>query len=87
MICGVADGQENVPPGGQMKTMQISRIDSAPVIDGMLDEVVWSQITPVADMHQVEPIEYAEPTQATQIYLYYDDEALYLGVRMLDSEA
>ena len=87
MICGVADGQESVPPGGQMKTMQISRIDSAPVIDGMLDEVVWSQITPVEDMHQVEPIEYAEPTQATQIYLYYDDEALYLGVRMLDSEA
>ena len=77
MICGVADGQESVPPGGQMKTMQISRIDSAPVIDGVLNEVVWSQITPVADMHQIETSEYTEPTQATQVYLYYDAEALY----------
>ena len=36
-------------------------------------------------MHQVEPTEYIEPSQETFIYIYYDDEALYVGARLMDS--
>jgi len=86
LICGVATAQDPQPAGARMKTMDIVRIDTAPVIDGVLDDAVWSQATLVDDMHQIEPVEYTEPTQGTRVFIYYDNEALYVGAQLLDSE-
>ena len=36
----------------------------------------------IDNFHQVNPVEYAEPSERTEIYLLYDDDALYVGVRM-----
>ena len=86
LLGGTASAQPPAPAGAQMKRLDIRRIEVAPVIDGVLDDAVWSRATRVEDMHQIEPLEYTEPTQATQVYLYYDDEAFYVGARLLDSE-
>jgi hypothetical protein len=64
------------------KTIQIVRTESAPVIDGRLDEAVWAQAVVVDDMHQILPNEYEEPLEPTTIYLLYDDDYLYVGARM-----
>ena len=85
--CATASSQEASIPGGGLKTIQITRSDSPPVVDGRLDEAVWSQAQCVDDLHQVNPVEYAEPTVHTCIYLLYTSDTLYIGARMLDSEA
>ena len=68
------------------KSMSIGRGDDAPVIDGILDEAVWQRATVIDDLHEIVPTEYSEPTEPTQIRIFYDSDALYVGVRMTDSE-
>lgn len=64
------------------KTVRIVRTPAPPVIDGVLDDAVWASAAAVNDLHQVNPIEYAEPSERTEIYLLYDDDALYVGARL-----
>jgi Carbohydrate family 9 binding domain-like/Domain of unknown function (DUF5916) len=69
-----------VDPG--QKTVQMVRTRTPPVIDGQLDDAVWANAALIDDFHQVNPSEYAEPSERTEIYLLYDDDALYVGARM-----
>ena len=57
-----------------------------PVIDGNLDDPVWSDIRPIIDFVQEEPDNMAEPSENTEVYITYDDQALYVAARMYDSE-
>jgi hypothetical protein len=68
------------------KTVRVVRTSAPPVIDGDLSDAVWATAAVVDDFHQVEPIEYAEPYERTEIYLLYDDDALYVAARLYDSE-
>ncbi|HEY3518744.1 MAG TPA: carbohydrate binding family 9 domain-containing protein [Gammaproteobacteria bacterium] len=80
---GWAFAQETAPlrdPG--QKTVQIARTTTRPVIDGALDDAVWQSAARIDNFHQVNPVEYAEPSERTEIYLLYDDEALYIGARI-----
>ena len=82
----VTSAQDSMPPGASIKSLDITRINPAPNIDGILDEAAWSQATLVSDMHQIEPTEYSAPSQETYVYVYYDDDALYVGVKLMDSD-
>ena len=62
--------------------MQIMRADTAPVLDGRLDDEGWSRAELVDDLHQISPVEYAEPTEQTRIYILYTDDALYVGAEL-----
>ena len=54
----------------------------APRIDGRLDEPMWTNGPPIEDFLQQRPVEGADPTERTQVFIRYDDEALYVGARM-----
>lgn len=73
-------------PGAEVKRMRAVHTDTPPVIDGRLDDAVWSTSGIVEDLHQILPTEYAEPTEHTTIYVLYDQENLYIGARMWDDE-
>jgi hypothetical protein len=64
------------------KTVHIVRTATPPTIDGKLDDAVWANAARIDDLHQVNPVEYAEPSERTEIYLLYDDDALYIGARL-----
>src|SRR5688572_21583831 len=64
------------------KTVQIARTAARPVIDGGLDDAAWATAARIDNFHQVNPVEYAEPSERTEIYLLYDDDALYVGARL-----
>jgi hypothetical protein len=64
------------------KSIQIARTAARPVIDGVLDDSVWASAARIDNFHQVNPVEYAEPSERTEIYLLYDDDALYIGARI-----
>jgi len=78
---GAAAGQ-----GVDPRTAQLHRIDTPPQIDGRLDEPFWSELPPMGALVQSEPVEGAEPTERTEMWIAFDDENLYLGIRMYDSE-
>ena len=81
-----AVAQVNDPDGTELKTVQIVRADTAPIIDGRLDEAVWLRAAIVDDLHQILPTEYAEASEYTRVYLLYTDDALYVGAQLSDSE-
>lgn len=72
--------------GGGSKVAYIVRTATPPVIDGVLDDAVWAQANVIDDFHQVNPVEYAPPAQKTEVRLLYDSNALYIGVRLYDTE-
>ena len=52
----------------------------------MLDEEIWANAAMVSDLHQMDPIEYSEPSERSEFYLAYDRDALYVGARIWDSQ-
>ena len=71
---------------GERKTFVITRTDTPPTIDGRLDDPVWQQANAVTDFHQHSPQYRDSPTEETVIRLLYDDDYLYVGVDLRDSE-
>ena len=68
------------------KTTDIVRLDAPVILDGRLDEPHWQRATLIDDLRQIRPNEYSEPSERTEFYVYYDDEALYVGARVFDSQ-
>lgn len=71
---------------GEMDSVRIQRINEPPVIDGVLDEEIWLRAPVIRDFHQINPVEFAEPTEETHVYLLYDRDTLYIGARLFDAE-
>jgi len=63
---------------GRGKVLQMVRTETPPIIDGVMDEI-WRAGAPVDDLHQVDPVEYAEPSEKTVIRLLYDENFLYVS--------
>jgi hypothetical protein len=61
-------------------------VDVGPEIDGILDDPVWQQATPLGSLTQVEPVEGAEMSRATEIRIVTDDDNLYLAIRCWDDD-
>lgn len=68
------------------KSINLVRNGSAPKIDGVLDDPAWKEAAYFDDFHQVDPIYHGEPTERTEVYVLFDDDALYIGVHAFDSE-
>ena len=66
--------------------MHVVRTATPPVIDGDLSDAVWASAAVVDDLHQVSPTEYAAPYERTEVYILYDDNALYIGARLYDTD-
>jgi hypothetical protein len=84
-VAVAAQSDQTLRDPGQ-KSVQMVRTDTPPTIDGKLDEAVWSRAARIDNLHQVSPVEYAEPYERTEIYLLYDDDALYIAGRLYDTD-
>ncbi len=71
--------------GTTPKVVVASLTVTPPVIDGLLSEEVWRHTSNVGDFTQFDPNEGAAPTESTAVYVLFDDNALYVGVRCFDS--
>ena len=77
----VSVGHAQAPESTVEKEIRIVRTDTPPVIDGRLDDAVWSTAAVIDDFVVSQPNEGDEPTEYTQVYLLYDSEALYVAMR------
>jgi len=74
----VAAVPEPVEPTAD-KSIRIPKLTGSPVIDGRLDDAQCSQALLVEDVHQYAPVEYAAPSRPSQFYIFFTEEALYVG--------
>lgn len=70
----------------ERREARVLRTETPPVIDGFLEPEVWGRAIPIGELVQVEPVEGAPPTEASDIRLLYDTEHLYIGLRLYDRE-
>lgn len=70
----------------QRPTVEVVRIDEAPVLDGRLDEPCWTQGPALEAFTQIEPVEGSPPTERTEVRFRFTESCLYIGVRCFDSE-
>jgi hypothetical protein len=71
---------------GQRKSFEIRRTDSPPIIDGKLDDAVWTDAAWVDDFHQTAPFDGAQPTERTVVRVTYDDDFIYIAANLEDSD-
>jgi uncharacterized protein DUF5916/cellulose/xylan binding protein with CBM9 domain len=76
-----ARGQESARP-----IATAVQAGEAPTIDGVLDDRVWQSATPLTEFVQAEPFEGQPASEITEVRIVYDDEAIYIGVALHDSD-
>lgn len=67
------------------KQVKALRIDRSILIDGRLDEPEWLNANVAADFIQFEPYNGNKPSEQTEVRVLFDNNALYIGARMFDS--
>jgi hypothetical protein len=76
-------GRLALPPE-KTQPVRIPRFESAPVIDGKLDEEVWKQAALLKDFYQTNPGDNIAPTAPTEFLIGYDSKFLYMAFRAFD---
>jgi uncharacterized protein DUF5916/cellulose/xylan binding protein with CBM9 domain len=94
-IVSAAAGAQNpttAQPARQVTTgpsaarlMRASRLSGSINIDGKLNEPAWGTAAPSGEFTQSYPNVGAKPTDPTEVRVLYDDDAIYVGVRMFDA--
>jgi hypothetical protein len=73
-------------PAPEDKASRATRTQTPPILDGSLEDPVWARAEAIEDLHQYDPLDHAPPSERTAISLLYDDDYLYIGARMYDSD-
>ncbi len=68
----------------ERKTVEAIRIEIPPKIDGLLNDEAWKDVEPASDFFQYKPFNDREASFRTDVYLTYNDNALYVAARMFD---
>ena len=68
-----------------VKEVTASRTQHPPKIDGIFDPEEWEGATLMDGFRQFEPVSNARPAFETQVYMMYDNEAIYVAAVMQDS--
>ncbi len=69
-----------------IRTVYGARVErGAPAIDGRLDDEAWSQAELVTGFVQMRPDPGAPASERSEARVLYDDEAIYVGMRLLDA--
>ena len=64
--------------------VRATRISTPLVIDGQLDESVYTQVKPITEFVQQDPHEGAPVSERTEAWVLYDDRNIYVACRCLD---
>ena len=76
---------ENIYGQHTKKVLSVKRVESAPKIDGILDDAVWKDAPVAGDFVQFEPYNGKKPSEKTEVRIVYNDDAIYFGAMMYES--
>jgi len=78
--------QAQAPAGPSRPIVPAQRAMEAIQVDGRLDEAAWTTAEVVSGFTQVDPEEGEPVSEGTEARVLFDDEAIYIGVRLHDRE-
>jgi hypothetical protein len=81
--CGIASAGLVDASG---KRIDAFMVDEPPILDGVLDDDAWAFATVIDDLHQVEPNEFAKPSEDSTFLVVYTRDALYVAAKFHDKE-
>jgi len=83
VLAFLASGSAALAQPPSRKQARAVRVQADAVrLDGRLDEAVWRDTPPLTDFVQKEPTEGAPPSDRMEVWIVYDDQALYVAGRM-----
>ena len=71
---------------GAPATIRAHRLSEPIRVDGVIDEAVYTEVPPVDDFRQGEPLYGPPATQKTEMWLTFDDTAIYVSFRCWESD-
>lgn len=75
-----------VPAPRELPTARAVRATPPPVVDGRLDDPAWADAPVLDGFVQREPAQGAPVSERTEVRVLFDDQALYVGAWLFDSE-
>ncbi len=63
----------------------VPRLDEPAVIDGSLDDGVWSRAARLGGFSEYQPVDGQPASERTEVLIWYSPKALYFGIRAFDS--
>ncbi|HUS10612.1 MAG TPA: carbohydrate binding family 9 domain-containing protein, partial [Pyrinomonadaceae bacterium] len=78
-----AKGAVVLPPE-KSTPVTIPKFETAPVIDGNLNDAVWQSAAVLKDFYQIDPGDNTAPSKPTEVLLGYDPKFLYIAFRAFD---
>ena len=84
ILCCLGPNQPQDSPSHVATTLGAE--ESAPAIDGVLDEPLWGRIPPLTGLRQVLPDTGAAASERTEVRLCFGPDELFVGVSCFDSE-
>ncbi len=67
------------------RVLNACRAERAPKVDGVLDEACWQKADSAVDFIQRDLIPGNPSAQKTNVYIIYDDEAIFIGANLQDN--
>ncbi len=77
--------QSTIATGGRTAVARAIRLEGSISIDGRLDDLAWQDAPIISSFIQGEPFEGAEPTEPTEVRVLFDDQAIYVGALMYET--
>lgn len=68
------------------KTLTISRVETPPRIDGLVDDECWRGREPVSGFFQYDPVNGSKSSEETYVWAAYDQNYVYFAFLMKDSQ-
>jgi len=68
------------------KSVRAVRVETPPVLDGVLDDSAWQEAALVEDFHIVVSNEFGTPAERSRVYVAFDADNLYFAARFWDSK-
>lgn len=89
IFCALPAFSQSTPPRikiGAENSIIAVYAETAPRIDGVIDDAIWSQTVAATDFVQLTPNEGTAPSQPSAIRIAYDENNLYFGLSFYDSD-
>ncbi|MEZ5285923.1 MAG: DUF5916 domain-containing protein [Vicinamibacterales bacterium] len=83
---GLAQTPDILDSGRRVLYAERLRAEERIVLDGVLDEPVWSRARDAGEFVQQDPVLGAQPTERTEVRIVFNRDHLYMGVICFDSE-
>ena len=80
-------GNQETTENGQIRYIETMDIRGEEIrLDGILDEKEWKLVAPASDFIQRDPVEGMACSERTEVYILYNKDNLYIGVKLFDRD-